>query len=245
MRVAIFSDVHGNRFALEAVLADIRDAAPDLILNGGDQVFGGADPAGAWALLRDLGAPAVRGNTEELLCAPPEQAGQLRGYVSWVREQLGADALRALAPLPLTVEAAGGEILLAHGAPDSAWDALMLVEESGVVREARPDELPARVAAWPRARVVVVGHTHRERLAEAAGITFVNVGAVSRANDGNPRARWALLERRGTRQREREGGAWSVSFRRASYDIEAAAAWAVAHAPDGAREAAQLRSGRL
>jgi predicted phosphodiesterase len=44
MRVAIVSDVHGNRRALEAVLGDLRQVAPDLILHGGDLPYGGAPP---------------------------------------------------------------------------------------------------------------------------------------------------------------------------------------------------------
>jgi predicted phosphodiesterase len=35
MRVAIVTDIHGNRRALQAVLADLKQVAPDLILHGG------------------------------------------------------------------------------------------------------------------------------------------------------------------------------------------------------------------
>jgi predicted phosphodiesterase len=45
VRVAIVSDVHGNRRAFEAVLGDLRQVAPDLILHGGDLAYGGAHPA--------------------------------------------------------------------------------------------------------------------------------------------------------------------------------------------------------
>lgn len=236
MRVAVFTDVHGNRFALEAVLEDIRAAAPDAILNGGDQVYGGADPAGAWRRLRDLGAPAVRGNTDEMVCAPAEELEGRQSYVEWLHGQLGPGIGEALAGLPLTVEAADGEILLAHGSLQSPWEPLMLVREEGGFRPARSDELLDRSAAFPRARVIIVGHTHREQIVAAGGVTFVNAGSVSRLPDGNPAARWILLERRGS--------TWDVTFRRTPYDVEGAATWALAHAPDGASEAAQLRSGR-
>jgi hypothetical protein len=36
MKVAIVSDIHGNRRAFEAVLADLGRVAPDLVLHGGD-----------------------------------------------------------------------------------------------------------------------------------------------------------------------------------------------------------------
>src|SRR5258707_1039589 len=48
MRIAIVSDVHGNRTAFEAVLADLRQTSPDLILHGGDLADAGASPAERW-----------------------------------------------------------------------------------------------------------------------------------------------------------------------------------------------------
>lgn len=45
MRIAIFSDVHGNLTALDAVIADIQRRAPDRVLHGGDLVLMGAQPA--------------------------------------------------------------------------------------------------------------------------------------------------------------------------------------------------------
>ncbi|MBB5366078.1 hypothetical protein [Deinococcus humi] len=43
----MFGDVHGNRFALDAVVREIERQQPDAWVNLDDQVFGGADPAGA------------------------------------------------------------------------------------------------------------------------------------------------------------------------------------------------------
>jgi len=54
MRIAIVSDIHGNLTALEAVLADLRQTAPDLILNGGDLPQGGASPVVVLDRIRDL-----------------------------------------------------------------------------------------------------------------------------------------------------------------------------------------------
>ncbi|WP_309572557.1 metallophosphoesterase, partial [Deinococcus sp.] len=67
MRVAVISDVHGNAFALDAVLADVRACAPDAVLNLGDQIEGGADPGRAADTQAALGAVEVRGNNEEKL----------------------------------------------------------------------------------------------------------------------------------------------------------------------------------
>ncbi len=63
----------------------------------------------------------------------------------------------------------------------------------------------------------------------------VNAGAVSDQVDGDPRARWTLLECR--------RGHWTADFRAVPYDIEAAVRWSRAHSPFGEGEAALLRSG--
>ena len=80
MRIAVLSDFHGNRTALEAVLADLRRTAPDLLLHGGDLADGGASPVEIVDCIRDLGWPGVLGNTDEMLFRPESTAGvcQLR-----------------------------------------------------------------------------------------------------------------------------------------------------------------------
>lgn len=239
MRIAVISDVHGNRFALEAVLEDLRSTAPDLIANLGDQIFGSADPAGAYALQQKLGAMEVRGNTEEVYTADLNELEGARAEVEWLRGQLPPSSLEHLKNLPLTATLADGEVLLAHGSPTSAWDALMFTrdEDAPKPRLAYPDELLERVGEFQGARVVLVGHTHREHLSVQNGVTFVNVGSVSRQMHGDPAARWVLLERR--------AGFWNVSFRRVEYDWERAARWIEEHHPEAGAEAGQLRTGTL
>lgn len=132
---------------------------------------------------------------------------------------------------------AEGEVVVAHGSLRNPSEALFLRFEGGQSHSASPQEMLAQVRAFPKARVVVVGHTHREMLQVLEGITFVNAGPVSRQFDGIPLARWVLLEKRGS--------GWTVGFRRVEYDVEAAARWALEHAPIGEAEAAHLRSGIL
>jgi Icc-related predicted phosphoesterase len=70
MRIAIVSDIHGNRTAFEAVLADLRHTSPDLILHGGDLADSGANPVDIVDRIRDLGWQGVVGNTDEMLIMP-------------------------------------------------------------------------------------------------------------------------------------------------------------------------------
>jgi 3',5'-cyclic AMP phosphodiesterase CpdA len=70
MRIAILSDIHGNRTAFEAVLADLQQTSPDLILHGGDLADAGASPVEIVDRIRGLGWQGVVGNTDEMLFRP-------------------------------------------------------------------------------------------------------------------------------------------------------------------------------
>jgi 3',5'-cyclic AMP phosphodiesterase CpdA len=70
MRIAVISDIHGNLTAFQAVLADLRQTSPDLILHGGDLADTGASRTEIVDQIRDLGWPGVFGNTDEMLFRP-------------------------------------------------------------------------------------------------------------------------------------------------------------------------------
>src|SRR3990167_8840304 len=67
MRIAVFSDIHGNGLALEAVLADIQAKAPDRLVCLGDAIQGGPQPAQVVRRLRELQCPVVMGNADAWL----------------------------------------------------------------------------------------------------------------------------------------------------------------------------------
>src|SRR5215472_195896 len=69
MRIAVVSDIHGNRHAFDAVLNDLVGMSPDLVLHGGDLAANGAHPAEIIDQIRSLGWRGVRGNTDEMLWA--------------------------------------------------------------------------------------------------------------------------------------------------------------------------------
>jgi putative phosphoesterase len=238
MKVAVFTDVHGNRFALEAALEDISSVKPDLILNLGDTVLGGADPVGALRLQLECGALMVRGNADEEVANPESDLEPARlKVVNWLRELLTERDLQTLENLPTMLEVANGEILACHGNLETPWDFLMLQDNpQNFTDYATPEQLYSRIQNYPNAKVVLCGHSHRARNVTANGVQFVNVGSVSRQSDGDPRARWALLTR--------ENDTWQVEHKFTTYDIEAAVKWALENAPDGELEAQKLRTGR-
>ncbi len=113
MRIAVVSDIHGNRTAFEAVLADLRQTEPDLIVHGGDLADAGSNPVEIVDRIRDLGWPGVLGNTDEMLfrpesleefasqsSAPPGLWAVIREMAVWTREALGEERLNWLRGLP-------------------------------------------------------------------------------------------------------------------------------------------------
>src|SRR6202158_5283505 len=113
MRIAVVSDIHGNRTAFEAVLEDLRETAPDVIYHGGDLADSGSSPVEIVDRVRDLGWRGVVGNTDEMLFRPEsltEFASQLPKLQTMfaaigemaaaTREMLGEERLAWLRELP-------------------------------------------------------------------------------------------------------------------------------------------------
>src|SRR5918997_6157980 len=96
-RLAIFSDLHGNRAATEATLAAIDAAAPDAVYCLGDLVGYGAKPNETIDLIRERGIPTIMGNYDDGVgfdrddcgCAYKDKDEEARGQQSlfWTRAE--------------------------------------------------------------------------------------------------------------------------------------------------------------
>lgn len=196
MRIAVVSDIHGNRTAFEAVLADLRRTSPDLILHGGDLADSGAGPVEIVDRIRDLGWQGVVGNTDELLFRPQSLAEfanrspQLQALFAavdemavWTRQILGEERLAWLRDLPRVQ--IRGPVALVHASPESLW------------RAPAPDASDAEIesAYSPLGKPIsVYGHIHRSYIRTFAGMTVANAGSVSLSYDGDRRASYLLLD---------------------------------------------------
>jgi putative phosphoesterase len=196
MRIAIVSDIHGNRTAFEAVLTDLQQTSPDLILHGGDLADSGSSPIDIVDHIRDLGWQGVLGNTDEMLFKPESltdfasQSPQLKPMFAAVeemaaatRETLGEERLTWLSSLPRTQIHI--PISLVHASPESTWRA--------PVPEASDAELESvyRPLGQP---VAVYAHIHRPFIRRVSGITVANTGSVSLSYDGDRRAAYLMLD---------------------------------------------------
>jgi predicted phosphodiesterase len=201
MRIAIVSDVHGNLAALEAVLADLRETSPDLILQGGDLADGGSNPAQAVDRIRDLGWPGVLGNTDEMhsrpesleefasaSSAPASMWDAVREMAAWTREKLGEERIAWLRGLPRVL--IQEPVALVHASPSSPW------RSPGAA--ASEPELQSVYASLGQP-IAVYGHIHQPfvrsvRSANGVEILVANAGAVSMSYDGDYRASYLLLD---------------------------------------------------
>ncbi|WP_291426904.1 metallophosphoesterase family protein [Deinococcus sp.] len=235
-RIAVFGDVHGNGYALEAVIRDMEAHQPDEWVNLGDQLFGGADPARAWELQQRIreqyAVKEIRGNTDERLGETLTPETKKRGMLEWLHSVLPQGAGHYVTNLPTGATLGGGKVLAGHGTPTDPWEYLL----RGSKTWASDELVMQRLGDVGEARVVIVGHSHLEHVRQIGPLTVVNCGAVSRQKDGSPLARWVLLEG--------EGDLWNVTFRRVAYDVDSAANWAETHAYDGGKEARQLITGK-
>ncbi|MDB5506641.1 MAG: Serine/threonine protein phosphatase [Devosia sp.] len=227
MRLAVISDIHGNSFALEAVLADIARQAPDQIVNLGDVLASPIAPRETAELLSGRNIVTIRGNHDRWMTTLRVEAQA--PVDRFATAQLTDAQHDWLATLPAT--AVVEDVYLCHATPtsdeamwlDTLWDGrtTTLPDEDEVTRKADGIVYP----------VILCGHTHIPRAVRLHdGRQVINPGSVGlQTMHGSPDARYAILDRR--------DGRWSASFRTVAYDTEAAARAAEANGFPQWREA--------
>jgi len=196
MRIAILSDIHGNRTAFEAVLADLRQTSPDLILHGGDLADSGSSPAEIVDRIRDLGWQGVAGNTDEMLFRPESltefasQSPKLQPLFAAIaemaaatREALGEERLAWLRGLPRIQM--HGPMALVHASPGSLWRA----------PAAGASDAELETVYGPLGQsIAIYAHIHHPFIRCVAGMTVANTGSVGLSYDGDRRAAYLLLD---------------------------------------------------
>ncbi len=196
MRIAILSDIHGNLTALEAVIDDLRETVPDLILHGGDLAAGGARPAEIVDRIRGLDWQRVLGNTDEMLYRPDSLAefaaksphlkplfDVIEKQAASTRESLGDERLAWLQTLPMVQKVASGALV--HASPSSLW-----ISPGAKATDAELDSTYESLAS----SIVVYAHIHHPYIREIAGRTIANTGSVSLSYDGNWHASYLLID---------------------------------------------------
>lgn len=224
MPIAIISDVHANRQALEAVLAAIDAAGCEELWCLGDLVGYGADPDACVELVRPRARICLAGN-HDLAIAGAIPIGDFSSLAyaaaEWSREAMRPETLEYLRSLqPLGSRDGVG---LYHASPrDPIWEYVLSVEQA------------EKCFGVQEARIGLIGHSHvalsftRDGGGKVEGETradgetldlrgaqwLINPGSVGQPRDGDPRAAWLELDL------ERE----VAVYHRTEYDIDAASA---------------------
>jgi predicted phosphodiesterase len=240
MRIAVLSDIHGNRQALEAVLEAVGETAAAEIWCLGDLVGYGAEPDACVQLAEARTSICLAGNHDLGVTGaiPLEQFSRGAALAAhWTAETISAQTRAFLESLePQRIEP---EVALYHASPrDPVWEYVLSPLQA---------ELCLDVQAH---RISLVGHSHvalyfarfpgvaatggtrsdGEHLDLGDGEWLLNPGSVGQPRDGDPRAAWLELDL----------DEWTATYHRTDYDIEgAAAAIRAARLPDSLAERLQ------
>jgi diadenosine tetraphosphatase ApaH/serine/threonine PP2A family protein phosphatase len=237
MKVAVISDIHGNRQAFEATLEAIAASEAAEVWCLGDLVGYGADPDVCVELAREHAAVCLAGNHDLAVTGDIPLGEFSRGAslaAQWTKEVIAPENLAFLKSL--SPQGDENSVGLYHASPrDPVWEYVL----SALLAELCLDQ--------QRHRVCLVGHSHvalsftraegqlatgepqrdGTELDLSAGEWLINPGSVGQPRDGDPRASWLLLDLDGL----------TATFVRTDYDIAgAAAAIRAARLPDSLAE---------
>ncbi len=207
MRIALLADIHANREAFEACLADAaRRGAQQLVLLG-DLVGYGADPA--WVVRRAMelhaaGAILLKGNHDEAAVTARRRMSEDAALAAaWTRRVLDAPAKSFLGALPMQATEEDRLYVHASAHQPAEWPYVRAAEDA------------QRCLAACTARLVFCGHVHVPALygvtatarlqhfrpADGMPVPLARprrwlavLGAVGQPRDGNPAACYALLD---------------------------------------------------
>lgn len=233
MRIAIYSDVHGNLTALQTVLADIKKQSPDLIAFAGDLCFFGARPRACLELAREETDILVYGNTDEFLHTPlqmPDEATEAEqqewenyfALLAWNQEQLGSENVDWLQRLPFShrispTAVPSDDLLIVHANPLDVNRMIVPTDEFqqevlGKVEWAQSDEELRPLLEGTTAGTIAFGHLHVPNVRQWGDITLANISSVNLPSDGDKRAKYGLLT-------WLKGEGWTVEKRLVDYNL--------------------------
>jgi putative phosphoesterase len=196
MKIGVLSDIHGNRVALDAVLADMPDV--DELVCAGDVVGYNPWHGACVEAVRERSIPTVMGNHDRAVASGTTFAfNSMAGAgVEHARETLDDDQIAWLADLPDERRVFDDRVKLVHGHPDDPD------------RYTYPDQFSPRLLG--EETLLVMGHTHVQGHEQYGEGIVLNPGSVGQPRDGNPQAAYAVVDL----------DALSVSEHRVAYDID-------------------------
>lgn len=196
-KIAVFSDIHGNIEALDAVLKDIESYKVDQMVCLGDLVGYLPFPNEVCETIQSLDIPVIMGNYDQGVgfelddcgCAYPSEEERKMGDISlrWTQSQISPRNKLYLRSLlsQHSMEIDGKNLLFVHGSPRKINEYLFEDRAESSILRMFPEGFPELVAC---------GHTHKPYIRKVGSMTLLNDGSVGRPKDGIPGFSWALIE---------------------------------------------------
>jgi predicted phosphodiesterase len=181
VKIAVLSDIHGNAYALDAVLADLARTRVDRVVCLGDCIQGGPQPCEVVERLRALACPTVMGNADAWLLAGGNAGGEahptpeMEAVRAWQLARLGESDRAFIAGFAPAIEVPlfdGATLLGFHGSPSSYND---------IVWPATPRDEMRRILGPHPGATLCGGHTHVQfvrKVGPRAHEFFFNPGSV-------------------------------------------------------------------
>lgn len=229
MRILIFSDVHGNLTALEAVLEAMEQHQDiDQVIFAGDACMFGPRPEECATRIRHVADYSVVGNTDEWIFEPPgadvvaddNWRGTVEQTAGWVAKRLSAESAGWLHNLPLAhrispTGRAEDDLLIVHANPHDTMAVIYPPEQTqqqafGEVRQ--PDSDLDELLTSTEAGAIAFGHFHYPNERRWRNVLLANISSVSMPADGDQRAKYGLLAW--------DGETWSATLHRVAYRVE-------------------------
>lgn len=237
MKIALFSDIHANLPALEAVLADIDQQQTDFIYCLGDLVGYNIWPNEVTEEIRKRCIPTIAGNYDEGIgmnsndCGCAYKTDEEKNYgavsISYTNKIVNNEVRSYLRNLPrhirLKFENNGEDVnlLMVHGSPRKINEYLF---------EDRPEKSLMRIMESAEADIMLFGHTHKpyhrmlkyEKDGKTGYRHAINIGSVGKPKDGDPRACYVLMTF-DEHLSYFDSSSIRLEFQRVEYDVERAA----------------------
>jgi predicted phosphodiesterase len=205
MRIAVFSDIHGNLEAFIAVLKDIEASGADDMICLGDSVGYGPDPEDVTGMLIRYGIPSAKGNHDHAVIEPT--------FLSWFNVQ-------ARISIEKTIK------MLSHRSMEyfRSLDTHIVMENCRFVHGFPPDDFTTYLFQVKKNRLITtfcamrewicfLGHTHDLEMIEWADEAvkrlsleegkltlsrcskyLINIGSVGQPRDGDNRSKYVLFD---------------------------------------------------
>lgn len=172
--IAILADVHGNTWALEAVLSDIKNRGIETIINLGDALNGPLDPLGTYNLLVENKIISISGNGDRLILESL-QSKYNNPTAEYVLSQMNNDSIAWLEELPFDL--VYEDIYCCHASPHSDMEYLLENLKPNHIEIKGFSEVDA-ILKGVRQEIVVCGHSHVPRIVKTDNKTICNAGSV-------------------------------------------------------------------